>query len=348
MSVSGGWRLIGHLADGSVGLGEDDGWAVARVGTWMGVRGRRRLSSRGERGENAKCHSTDRRRRRSVARDSAGADCGLDRGGKECSAGLFGVEAGVSRELAGWTGSAGCLSSGNVAGAAAAVACARWALHDGTNAGGSTGGAGGAGGRGGGRCRQGSGSDRGGNSCSAWAEKTLTTGGTEESQRDTGGTITTAGTMGRLGETVYEIEAAVVRRLTWRLVPFLFLLYIVAYLDRINVGVAALQMRQQLAFTDAVYGLGAGTFFAGYFFFQVPSNLALQRVGARRWIALLMMVLGVLSASFVLVSGPRSFYLLRFLLGAAEAGFFPGVILYLKNRVPGRGRAPTAGPFSPP
>jgi hypothetical protein len=105
---------------------------------------------------------------------------------------------------------------------------------------------------------------------------------------------------------VYEIEAAVVRRLTWRLVPFLFLLYIVAYLDRINVGFAALQMRQQLAFTDAVYGLGAGMFFAGYFFFQVPSNLALQRVGARRWIALLMMVWGVISASMVLVSGQRS------------------------------------------
>src|SRR6266478_2213875 len=103
--------------------------------------------------------------------------------------------------------------------------------------------------------------------------------------------------MGRQGETVYEIEAVVVRRLTWRLVPFLFLLYVVAYLDRINVGFAALQMRQQLAFTDAVYGLGAGMFFAGYFFFQVPSNLALQSVGARRWIALLMMVWGLISAS---------------------------------------------------
>jgi ACS family tartrate transporter-like MFS transporter len=148
------------------------------------------------------------------------------------------------------------------------------------------------------------------------------------------------------------IEAAVVRRLTWRLVPFLFLLYIVAYLDRINVGFAALQMRHQLAFTDAVYGLGAGMFFAGYFFFQVPSNLALQRVGARRWIALLMMTWGVVSASMVLVSGPRSFYLLRFLLGAAEAGFFPGVILYLKNWFPARARARTvalfmtAGPLS--
>src|SRR5258708_40360554 len=144
---------------------------------------------------------------------------------------------------------------------------------------------------------------------------------------------------------MHEIENAVVRKLTWRLVPFLFLLYIVAYLDRINVGFAALQMRQQFAFTDTVYGLGAGMFFAGYFFFQVPSNLALQRVGARRWIALLMMVWGVISASMVLVSGPRSFYLLRFLLGAAEAGFFPGVILYLKNWFPARARARTVARF---
>src|SRR5258708_4929997 len=86
-------------------------------------------------------------------------------------------------------------------------------------------------------------------------------------------------------------------------------------------------------------------FFAGYFFFQVPSNLALQSVGARRWIALLMMVWGVISASMVLVSGPRSFYLLRFLLGAAEAGFFPGVILYLKNWFPARARARTVARF---
>jgi MFS transporter, ACS family, tartrate transporter len=179
----------------------------------------------------------------------------------------------------------------------------------------------------------------------ARAEKTLTTGGTEESQGNTGETITTQDTGRHQRETVYEIEAVVVRRLTWRLVPFLFLLYIVAYLDRINVGFAALQMRQQLAFTDAVYGLGAGMFFAGYFFFQVPSNLALQRVGARRWIALLMMVWGMISASTALVSGPRSFYLLRFLLGAAEAGFFPGVILYLKNWFPARARARTVARF---
>jgi len=144
---------------------------------------------------------------------------------------------------------------------------------------------------------------------------------------------------------VHEIEEVVVRKLTWRLVPFLFLLYIVAYLDRINVGFAALQMREQLALTDAVYGLGAGMFFAGYFFFQVPSNLALQRIGARRWIALLMTLWGVISSSMLLVSGPRSFYLLRFLLGAAEAGFFPGVILYLKNWFPAQARARTVARF---
>lgn len=142
-----------------------------------------------------------------------------------------------------------------------------------------------------------------------------------------------------------QIDAVVVRKLTWRLVPFLFLLYIVAYLDRINVGFAALQMREQLSFTDAVYGLGAGMFFAGYFFFQVPSNLALQRVGARRWIALLMMVWGVISVSMIMVRGPHSFYVLRFLLGAAEAGFFPGVILYLKNWFPAQARARTVARF---
>jgi ACS family tartrate transporter-like MFS transporter len=151
---------------------------------------------------------------------------------------------------------------------------------------------------------------------------------------------------------VDEIEARVISKLTWRLIPFLFLLYIVAYLDRINVGFAALQMKHQLSLTDAVYGLGAGMFFAGYFFFQVPSNLVLQKVGARRWISLLMMIWGVISASMVFVSGARSFYLLRFLLGAAEAGFFPGVILYLKNWFPARARARTlarfmtAGPLS--
>lgn len=139
--------------------------------------------------------------------------------------------------------------------------------------------------------------------------------------------------------TAVELGATVVARLTRRLLPFLFLLYIVAYLDRINVGFAALQMKGQLGFSDEVYGLGAGIFFAGYFFFQVPSNLALARFGARKWIAVIMVVWGVISASMIFVSTPRDFYLLRFLLGAAEAGFFPGMILYLKRWFPSAARA---------
>jgi ACS family tartrate transporter-like MFS transporter len=148
------------------------------------------------------------------------------------------------------------------------------------------------------------------------------------------------------------LEASVLSRLTWRLVPFLFLLYIVAYLDRINVGFAALQMQEQLKFSDRVYGLGAGMFFAGYFLLQVPSNLALDRVGARRWIALLMIVWGVISSSMISVKTPEGFYRLRLLLGAAEAGFFPGMILYLKSWFPEAARARavalfmTAGPLS--
>src|SRR5436309_10060431 len=142
-----------------------------------------------------------------------------------------------------------------------------------------------------------------------------------------------------------DLEAAVIAKLTRRLLPFLFLLYIVAYLDRINVGFAALQMQKQFGFSDAVYGLGAGVFFAGYFFFQVPSNLALARVGPRRWTAALMVVWGAISSAMVLISGPRSFYALRFLLGAAEAGFFPGMILYLKNWFPARARARTVALF---
>src|SRR5215470_7479421 len=141
------------------------------------------------------------------------------------------------------------------------------------------------------------------------------------------------------------MQAAVVRKVTLRLVPFLFLLYIVAYLDRTNVGFAALQMQQQLALSDSVYGFGAGLFFAGYLFFQVPSNLALQRVGAKRWIALLMVVWGIISGAMIFVRGPISFYTLRFLLGAAEAGFFPGVIFYLKTWFPSGARARTVARF---
>jgi ACS family tartrate transporter-like MFS transporter len=145
---------------------------------------------------------------------------------------------------------------------------------------------------------------------------------------------------------------AVIHRLFWRLLPFLFLLYVVAYLDRINVGFAALQMQSQLKFSDAVYGLGAGIFFLGYFLFQVPSNMAMQRFGARRWIAFLMILWGGISASMMFVGSARSFYTMRFLLGAAEAGFFPGVIYYLRNWFPAAVRARAlalfimAGPIS--
>jgi len=136
-----------------------------------------------------------------------------------------------------------------------------------------------------------------------------------------------------------NLESAVVTRLTLRLMPFLFLLYIVAYLDRINVGFAALQMQQQLHFNDAVYGLGAGIFFAGYFVFQLPSNLILVRVGPRRWIAVIMVLWGIVSSSMLLVHTRDGFYTLRFLLGATEAGFFPGMILYLKTWFPASARA---------
>ncbi len=125
----------------------------------------------------------------------------------------------------------------------------------------------------------------------------------------------------------------------WRLMPFLFLLYIVAYLDRINVSFAVLQMGEPLHLTDKVKGLGFGMFFAGYFFFQVPSNLVLQKMGVRRWISGLMVTWGVVSCSMIFIRGPVSFYVLRFLLGAAEAGFFPGMILYLRQWFPARARA---------
>jgi MFS transporter, ACS family, tartrate transporter len=134
-------------------------------------------------------------------------------------------------------------------------------------------------------------------------------------------------------------EPAVLSRMMLRVMPFLFLLYVVAYLDRINVGFAILQMRGQFRISDADYGRAAGMFFAGYFFFQVPSNLILEKVGVRRWISLLMAAWGIVSCLMILIRGPISFSVLRFLLGAAEAGFFPGMILYMKNWFPAKTRA---------
>ena len=136
-----------------------------------------------------------------------------------------------------------------------------------------------------------------------------------------------------------SLEKKTVSRLLWRLLPFLFLLYIVAFLDRINVGFAALEMQKQLGFNDNIFGNAFGLFFLGYFLFQVPSNLVLARVGARRWIAVIMVAWGIVSCSMALLSTPREFYILRFLLGVAEAGFFPGMILYLRNWFPAGARA---------
>ena len=134
---------------------------------------------------------------------------------------------------------------------------------------------------------------------------------------------------------------AVYRKVAMRLIPLLFLCYIAAYLDRVNVGFAKLQMQQALQFSDSVYGFGAGIFFIGYFIFEIPSNVMLHRVGAGRWIARIMVSWAILSAGMMFVNSAISFYVVRFLLGVAEAGFFPGIILYLTYWFPAarRGRA---------
>ena len=134
-------------------------------------------------------------------------------------------------------------------------------------------------------------------------------------------------------------ESSAYRRVTLRLIPFLLLCYVVAYLDRVNVGFAKLQMLSDLRMSDTAYGIGAGIFFIGYFLFEVPSNLILHRVGARKWIARIMVTWGVLSMLTMFVTGPYTFYLLRFLLGLAEAGFFPGIVYYLTHWYPGSRRA---------
>ena len=124
------------------------------------------------------------------------------------------------------------------------------------------------------------------------------------------------------------IERRTMRKVYWRLLPFTFALYLICYLDRANIGFAALTMNKDLGFSSYIYGLGAGAFFWGYFLLEVPSNLILEKVGARRWIARIMITWGIVSGCFAFVQGPVSFFTLRFLLGLAEAGFFPGMILY--------------------
>jgi D-galactonate transporter len=142
-----------------------------------------------------------------------------------------------------------------------------------------------------------------------------------------------------------EFEDATYRKVTWHLLPFLMLCYIVAYLDRVNVGFAKLQMLSDLKFSETVFGLGAGMFFIGYFFFEVPSNIIMHKVGARVWIARIMITWGIISACTLFVTTPLAFYLVRFLLGVAEAGFFPGMILYLTYWYPAHRRAKMVAAF---
>ncbi len=141
------------------------------------------------------------------------------------------------------------------------------------------------------------------------------------------------------GERVTDIEKTTMRRVTWRLLPFLLLLYIISWLDRVNVGFAKLQMNSDLGFSETIYGIGAGIFFIGYGLCEVPSNLLLVRFGARVWIARIMITWGLISAGMMFVEGVWSFYIMRFLLGVAEAGFLPGIIYYLSQWFPRAHRA---------
>ncbi|MBI0002371.1 MFS transporter [Bartonella sp. W8122] len=165
-------------------------------------------------------------------------------------------------------------------------------------------------------------------------------------------------TLGSLQEIDRSNEDFTYRKIAFRIVPILMICYIVAYLDRVNVGFAKLQMEVDLGFSETVYGFGAGLFFIGYFFFEVPSNILLHKVGARLWIARILITWGILSGIFAFVQNEWQFYSLRFLLGVAEAGFYPGVILYLTYWFPSHRRAkmfaifqagsPAAGIFGNP
>src|SRR4051812_2000018 len=147
-----------------------------------------------------------------------------------------------------------------------------------------------------------------------------------------------------------EEQRSLLARVHWRLIPLLFSCYVIAYIDRINVGFAKLQLQGVLgvdaAVFNSVYGFGAGLFFIGYFLFEVPSNLILQRVGARLWIARIMIVWGIVSLLMMFIKSTSVFYLMRFLLGAAEAGFFPGVLLYFTYWYPEKERARTIALFA--
>ncbi|MBD8561884.1 MFS transporter [Pseudomonas fluorescens] len=146
-------------------------------------------------------------------------------------------------------------------------------------------------------------------------------------------------------DAVINLEDSVYRKVIIRLVPFMFLCYVCSYLNRINVSFAKIQMAQELAWSDAVYGLGAGIFFIGYFAFEIPSNIIMYRVGARRWIARIMVTWGIISAAMMLVNSPMQFYVMRFFLGVAEAGFFPAILLYLSQWFPSSRRAKVTALF---
>ena len=141
------------------------------------------------------------------------------------------------------------------------------------------------------------------------------------------------------------LEQRAIRKITWRLIPFLMLLYFVAFLDRINIGFAALTMNKDVGLTSQTFGLGAGIFFLGYFAFEVPSTVILHKVGARFWIGRVMITWGLVSVAMAFTRGPISFYILRFLLGLAEAGFFPGIILYLSYWFPANHRSAVTAMF---
>ena len=140
-------------------------------------------------------------------------------------------------------------------------------------------------------------------------------------------------------------EAAAYNRAAWKLIPFLLILYIISFLDRVNVGFAKLQMSADIGLSDAVFGLGAGIFFIGYAACEIPSNLLLQRFGARFWISRILVVWGIISVCFMFVTTPAQFLTLRFLLGIAEAGFYPGIVLYLTYWFPGKLRSQVCALF---
>src|SRR6201984_3786500 len=136
-----------------------------------------------------------------------------------------------------------------------------------------------------------------------------------------------------------SIERRTMKKAYRRLLPLCFVLSVICYLDRANIGFAALTMNKDLGLSSYIYGLGAGAFFWGYFILEVPSNLILEKVGARRWISRIMVTWGIISGCFAFAQGPVSFFILRFLLGLAEAGFFPGMILYFTYWFPPSHRA---------